>query len=95
MLFVTIAKAKPGFTADERTARRVEYLYPEGVTVLAEYWTPVDNPSVIIITEAESAAPMFEALQAWDRYFDFTVVPAMTAEEGLKLIHQQMQLVTG
>jgi hypothetical protein len=94
MLFITIARAKPGFTTDERIARRMEYLYPDGVTVLAEYWTPVDDPSVIVLTEADSVAPMFESLRAWDKYFDFTVVPAMTAEDGLHLAHQQMRLAT-
>jgi hypothetical protein len=94
MLFLTVARAKPGFTKDERIARRIEYLYPEGVEVLAEYWTPVNDPAVIVITEAETVEPIFEALGAWDKYFDFTVVPAMTAEKGLNLAYQARQLAT-
>jgi hypothetical protein len=94
MLFLTIGKAKPGFTYEERVARRMEYLYPEGVKVLAEYWTPMSDPAVIVITEAETVTPIFQSLRVWEPYFDFTIVPAMTAEDGLKLAHEALTVTT-
>ena len=87
MLFVTLCKVKAA-TTRERTARRLEYKYPEGLKVIAEYWLQSEDPSVIVITESDSAAVGFAALSAWDDVFSMTVIPAITAEEGLQMARQ-------
>ena len=90
MHFITFLKTKPGFTKDELTARRIEYVYPENLKVVAEYWLPTDDPKVIVVLETESVEEIFEALRPWDQYFEATVIPAMTAERGLRLAHERM-----
>jgi hypothetical protein len=94
MLFLKIARAKPGFTPEERLARRMEYLYPEGVKVLGEYWTPTDDPAVITVLEADDTSQFFQMYQVWSKYFDLTIVPAVTAEEGLKRAQEMLTTVT-
>jgi hypothetical protein len=55
---------------------------------IGEYWLLSDNPTLITIAEAENVASMMRALADWDDVFEFTVLPAMTAEEGLQLAKQ-------
>ena len=43
---------------------------------------------VITIAEADSIAPIMAAVGAWSDYFDFTITPAVTSEEGLQLAAQ-------
>jgi hypothetical protein len=90
MLFVIMGKAKAG-TARERLARRVNWQYPEEIRVTAEYWLPTNDPKMIAVAEADSIAPIMRAIGDWDDVLDVTVVPAMTAEQGLELARQQMQ----
>ena len=91
MLFVTLCKASKGGTSKERIARRLEWKYPEGAKLVAEYWLQGCQPSVIVVTEADSVAPVMAALMAWEDVFEMTVAPAISAEEGLKLAKQMMQ----
>jgi hypothetical protein len=90
MLFAILMKIRSA-TAKERIARRVQWQYPAGAKMVAEYWLMTPDPQVNSIVEAESAAPILAAIVAWDDVFEFRVVPAMTAEEGLKLAKQMMQ----
>ena len=90
MLFVALGKVRAG-TARERIARRAQWQYPEGLRVVAEYWLQTTDPTLISITEADSVAPIMAAVADWDDFFDTTVVPAITAEEGLQLAKQMMQ----
>jgi uncharacterized protein with GYD domain len=89
MLFVALLKATGG-TPKETTARRVQWQYPEGVRVVAEYWLQ-GNPRVISIIEADSIAPIMAVAIEWGDVFDITVLPAITAEDGLQLAKQMMQ----
>lgn len=84
MLFVAMAKVKAG-TTQERIARRAQWQYPEGMQVLAEYWPVGGEYSVITVAEADSVAPILAAITAWEDVFTFTVTPALSAEEGLRL----------
>lgn len=88
MLFVTLMKRK--VPVPETTARRLEWKYPEEIRVIAEYWLQTPDPSVIVIAEVDSIAPMMAALSPWSDAFDSTVVPAVTAEEGLQLARRMM-----
>ena len=87
MLFVALCNVKAG-TARERTVRRAEWQMPPGAKLVAEYWLQTPNPQVINVFEADSCAPIMAAISAWDDVLDITVVPAVTAEEGLALAKQ-------
>ncbi len=87
MLFVCIGKFKAASTTKQRVARRVSWKYPAGMRGLAEYWLETSEPTLpglIVIAEADDAAPMMSAIADWDDQMDLTVVPAMTAEQGLE-----------
>ena len=87
MLFVTLCRQRVG-TTKERMTRRLQWQYPAGMKVLGEYWLQTTDPVVIVISEAESLTPITMATADWDDVFDMTVVPAMTAEQGLELARQ-------
>jgi len=63
---------------------------PEGIKPIAEYWLQSTNPSVISIYEADNIAPIMAATIPGIDIFDITVVPAVSAEEGIKLASQMM-----
>ena len=84
MLFVTLGKVRAA-TTKERVARRMQWSYPEGTRVIAEYWLQIPDPQIIVITESDSIVPIMAATSAWDDVFSFTVVPAVTAEQGLEI----------
>jgi hypothetical protein len=84
MLFVALGKVRAG-TVQERTARRLEWQYPEGARVIAEYWLQKQDPNVITVFEADSIVPIMAATSPWDDVFEFTIVPAVSAEEGLEI----------
>jgi hypothetical protein len=84
MLFVALGKVRSG-TAQERTARRLEWQYPEGAKVLAEYWLQTNNPNVITVFEADNIAPIMAATSAWDDLVEFTIIPAVSAQEGMEI----------
>jgi hypothetical protein len=90
MLFVALLKATAG-TPEERIARRAQWQYPEGVQPVAEYWLQTADPDVVSIFETDSVAPIMATLAEWGDVYDITVVPAITAEEGLQLAQQMMQ----
>ena len=89
MLFVALGKGRAG-TVQERTARRLEWQYPEGAHVVAEYWLQTQDPNVITVFEADSIAPIMAATSPWDDVFDFTIVPAVSAEEGMEIARRLM-----
>lgn len=89
MIFVTLCKAKSG-TQVERTARRLDYQYPEGMRVLGEWWLQTPDPEVVLVTEADGPAAMLAARSAWDDFFDITIFPAVAAEEGMAIARQAM-----
>lgn len=90
MLFAVLLKVRAG-TVKERMARRVQWEYPKGVRLVAEYWLQTTDPAGISIIEADNIAPIMAAVAAWDDVFDITIVPAVTAEEGLQLAKQMME----
>ncbi len=88
MLFVTIGKAKATSTTKQRVARRIEWKYPAGVKVVGEYWLQSNDPTLIVISENEDVGSLMEAIADWDDVFDLTVLPAVSAEQGLQLAKQ-------
>ena len=89
MLFVALGKGRAG-TVQERTARRLEWQYPEGAHVGAEYWLQTQDPNVITVFEADSIAPIMASTSPWDDVFDFTIVPAVSAEDGMEIARRFM-----
>ena len=72
-------------TAKERIARRAKWQYPPGLKVLAEYWPQGSDIVVINVVESDNVGLLMAALSDWDDLMQITVVPAVTAEDGLKL----------
>ena len=93
MLFVWIAKQKESASGAELITRRAQWEPVEGTKILGEYWLNTNDPnlpSVIVIFEAEDIAGMMQNFVAWDDAYDITIVPAVSAEEGLQLAQQMM-----
>ncbi len=88
MLFVCMGKFKAASAMKQRVARRLDWKYPAGMRVLAEYWLQSTDPAfpgLIVISESDDVAPIVKAIADWDDLMDLTVVPAVTAEQGLGL----------
>jgi uncharacterized protein with GYD domain len=90
MLLVSLAKVKAG-TESERLARRAQWKYPEGMRVLAEYWPIGGEYAAITIAEVDDVAAAMASVVAWNDVFDFTITPAITAEEGLAVAQRMMK----
>ncbi len=90
MLFVMLLSTKPGSTFQEGGARRLQWEYPEGVNVVAEYWLETNSPRVIAIMEADSMAPFGQIRMEWGDLFDIDVFPAVTGEQGMEMLSQAM-----
>jgi len=88
-LFVALCTVKES-TSRERVARRLEWDYPEGAKLVAEYWLQCENPSVVTILEADSVAPIMASIGAWDDVFDIVVIPAVTHKEGMEIAKKMM-----
>lgn len=90
MLFVALLSPRPGSTFQEGGARRLQWDYPEGANVLAEYWLETDSPRVVAVVEAESMAPFGQIRMHWNDLFEIKVFPANTGEQGMEMLRQAM-----
>jgi hypothetical protein len=90
VLFVVLLNTRPGATFQEGGARRLQWEYPEGVNVLAEYWLETDSPRVVSILEADGMAPFGQIRMHWGDLFEIRVFPAVTAEQGMEMLRQAM-----
>ena len=90
MLFVAIGNVRAG-TSKERMARRLTWTYPPGMKPVAEYLTLSGSPAVVSIAEADDIAPMMAATSAWDDVISWTVLPAVTAEQGIEMAKKMGQ----
>jgi uncharacterized protein DUF3303 len=68
----------------EAVSRRIEYKFPEGTKLLAEYWTPVASPTVIAVIESSDPAPLLLNSLAWLDVFECKVIPIIDWEEGAR-----------
>jgi len=88
MEFIGLLRFRPSVPAAERDAalmRRANWQYPDGVKVIAEYWPAWGEYQVVTAFSAETYAPIMEIEFEWNDVFDVTVVPAVSAEEGLRI----------
>jgi hypothetical protein len=90
MLFVTLLSTRAGFTFQEGVAKRLQWKYPEGAEVLAEYWLETEAPRVVAVIEAESMEPFGQIRMDWSEMFEIEVFPVVTAEQGLEMARQAM-----
>jgi hypothetical protein len=90
MLFVSFLTPVGG-TPKERTARRLEWNYPEDVRLVGEYWLQSSDPSAIVIFEADNILAMEKSRVYWGDLFDINTVPAMAGEEGMAFVRAMME----
>jgi hypothetical protein len=90
VLFVALLNTRPGSTFREGAARRLQWDYPEGVEVVAEYWLETDSPRVVAILEAEGMAPLEALRMDWGDLFEIRVYPAVTGEQGMEMLRHAM-----
>jgi hypothetical protein len=87
MLFAALLKPKGG-TVQSRIAHRADWRHPDGVEPVVEYWLQSSEVNVVAVFEADTIAPIMAITSEWGDEFDITVVPAVTSQEGLKLVQQ-------
>ncbi len=90
MLFVALLSTRVGNTFQEGVARRLQWDYPEGVNVVAEYWLETENPRVIAVMEAQSMDAFGQIRMDWGDMFEIEVFPAVTGEQGMEMARQAM-----
>ena len=90
MLFVALLKNRAAGTFEEGVARRMQWDFPEGANVLAEYWLETEAPRVIAVMEAESMDVFGQIRMDWGDMFEIEVFPAVTGEHGLEMARQAM-----
>ena len=89
MLFVALLKVSEGKTT-AALAKRLQWQYPEGMNLIAEYWLNSPDPTVITVFEADSEATVVQYTVEWSDYFAITIVPAITVEEGMEMGKKMM-----
>ena len=92
MLFVALLKVRDQAAGafQEGVARRMQWDYPEGANVLAEYWLETEAPRVIAVMEAESMDVFGQIRMDWGDMFEIEVFPAVTGEQGMEMARQAM-----
>jgi hypothetical protein len=88
MRYAIIMRAKPNLTFASGVPRRMNWSYPEGLTVEAEYWPATSDPAVFVVAQTDEMGPLIKLSADWDDLFDITVTPCLTAEEGLAMGEQ-------
>jgi hypothetical protein len=68
---------------DRHTAleRRADTRYPDGVSILAEYWPIGGMFDVVSIISATKVTPVMELVAEWSQHFDINIRPAVAADE--------------
>ena len=90
MLFVALYSPKPGTSSIQSLERRMKWNPPEGMKKIAEYWLASSSPHVIVVYETDNYGAMMGANMPWADLMDYSVFPAISSEEGLKLAQQMM-----
>ena len=88
MDYVMLLRWKQGLTRDQRDAalmHRAGWNYPNSVKTVAEYWPAAEDPAVVSIFQTEDYAGLMEISLTWGDTFDITILPAISAEDGLKV----------
>ena len=75
-----------------RGGKAYAWQYPAGTgaEVVAEYWLQTLDPHLVAVVKADHIAQLWPTLVAWDDVIEFTVYPAVTAEEGLEMLKKTL-----
>ena len=88
---------KAGITHEkvmECLAKRMQFQEPEGANMLFEYWpggVGDKTPAVVAGYDMTDLAPMMEVELIWGEYFDIMMLPAIKADDGIKMSADVMQ----
>jgi hypothetical protein len=88
MDYVALLTFRPSVDAATRDAalmRRAAFTYPHGIEVIAEYWPISADPNVVSVISTEDKAAMMQLYFEWSDVFDITILPAVSAADGLKI----------
>ncbi len=88
MLYAFVANYLPGTTEAQRDgalARRALWKWPQGAKPVAEFWSFGNSPLVYSVFEANDVGAVWRMAADWDDVFDVSIVPVVTAEQGLQL----------
>jgi hypothetical protein len=88
MDYVAFFSGRPSVAAEQRDAalaRRAKWQYPEGATMIAEYWPMSAEYQAVAIFSADTFAPVLEIQFEWNDVFDVAIYPAVSAEEGIRI----------
>jgi Domain of unknown function (DUF3303) len=88
MDYVMLLRWKQGLSRDQRDGalmHRAGWNYPNGVQLIAEYWPAAEDPAVVSIFQTDDFSALMEIDLTWGDTFDVTVIPAISAEAGLKI----------
>ena len=88
MDYVMLLRWKQGLARDDRDGalvQRAGWKYPDGVKLIAEYWPAADDPAVVSVFQTDDYAGLMEIGMTWGHLFDVTILPAVSAEDGLKV----------
>ncbi len=87
MKFIALFSLRENITqakVAEAVSRRVEFKFPEGIQLLAEYWTPASDPAVIALFEATDTTALMANSVAWLDVFEVNLLPVVDWQEGAK-----------
>jgi len=90
VIFVSLMTLKPHLSRpqiDDAAQRRARWKYPEGITLIAEYWLQ-GTPQIVSIVEAQAIGPVMQATYPWADVYDIQTHPALSAEDGLRVLQQ-------
>lgn len=90
MLFVGMFTLKQGLTREQRSAaaqRRARWKPPPSITPVAEYWL-LGPSQIVTVFETENSGAILSLQAHWDDLFDIQVFPAISEEQGLRVLQQ-------
>lgn len=88
MDFVGLLRFRTGTSDADRDAamaRRAAWKYPAGVRVVAEYWPTTAAYQAVTIFTTDDVADLMTLEFEWNDVFDVEILPAVSAEDGLRL----------
>jgi hypothetical protein len=88
MDYVALLRFRPSVSSAERDAalaRRMTWQYPDGVSVIAEYWPMSADVQVVSIFCTDNVATIMEFEFEWSDVFDIDVSPAVSSDDGLRI----------
>ncbi len=87
MKFIALWNLKAGVDQvkmAEIMGRRADWKFPEGVHLIAEYWSSKNSPAVVSVFEADDAAALMINTVAWIDVLEADIFPVVAWEEGLE-----------